>query len=210
MLQKRVWILLQMFWPPHIVWQRLRRQTKDTVHNTSHVHVDIYMYYLCKDILHNIIYIYVCLSHGCTALLWYTVLASKSETRFAHCKSWLWDSKQSDWSIVMSSWWEHHLYKQCTWWHPFSSRGIQLYQWSKFRAGHKCQYVTMGTIFTNALHRHWGWGVGALRKSDDTNFLKPNGQSSNLNIYDPLSDIPQYVGESAVPQNQASEVQLSH
>ena len=46
--------------------------------------------------------------------------------------------------------------------------------------------------------------------SDDTKFLKPDGQSSNLNIYDPLSDIPQYVGESAVPQNQASEVQLSH
>ena len=96
-----------MFWPSHIVWQRLRRQTKDTVHNTSMVHVDIYMYYLCKDILHNIIYIYVCLSHGCTALLWYTVLASKSETGFAHCKSWLWDLIQSDWSIVMSSWWDN-------------------------------------------------------------------------------------------------------
>ena len=27
-------------------------------------------------------------------------------------------------------------------------------------------------------------GVGALRESDDTNFLKPNGQSRNLNIYD--------------------------
>ena len=26
-------------------------------------------------------------------------------------------------------------------------------------------------------------GVGALRKSDDTNFLKPNGQSRNLNVY---------------------------
>ena len=26
-------------------------------------------------------------------------------------------------------------------------------------------------------------GVGALPESDDTNFLKPNGQSSNLNIY---------------------------
>ena len=26
-------------------------------------------------------------------------------------------------------------------------------------------------------------GVGALRESDDTNFLKPNGQSRNLNIY---------------------------
>ena len=26
-------------------------------------------------------------------------------------------------------------------------------------------------------------GVGALRESDDTNFLKPNGQSTNLNIY---------------------------
>ena len=25
--------------------------------------------------------------------------------------------------------------------------------------------------------------VGALRVSDDTNFLKPNGQSRNLNIY---------------------------
>ena len=27
-------------------------------------------------------------------------------------------------------------------------------------------------------------GAGALRESDDTNFLKPNGQSRNLNIYD--------------------------
>ena len=27
-------------------------------------------------------------------------------------------------------------------------------------------------------------GVGALWESDDTNFLKPNGQSRNLNIYD--------------------------
>ena len=27
-------------------------------------------------------------------------------------------------------------------------------------------------------------GVGALRESDDTNYLKPNGQSRNLNIYD--------------------------
>ena len=27
-------------------------------------------------------------------------------------------------------------------------------------------------------------GVGALRESDDTNFLKPNGRSRNLNIYD--------------------------
>ena len=26
-------------------------------------------------------------------------------------------------------------------------------------------------------------GVGALRESDVTNFLKPNGQSRNLNIY---------------------------
>ena len=26
-------------------------------------------------------------------------------------------------------------------------------------------------------------GVGALRESDDANFLKPNGQSRNLNIY---------------------------
>ena len=26
-------------------------------------------------------------------------------------------------------------------------------------------------------------GVGALRESDDTSFLKPNGQSRNLNIY---------------------------
>ena len=58
-----------MFRPPHIVWQRLRRQTKDTVHNNSMVHEDIYMYYLCKDIIHNIIYNYVCLSHGCTAWL---------------------------------------------------------------------------------------------------------------------------------------------
>ena len=27
-------------------------------------------------------------------------------------------------------------------------------------------------------------GVGALRESDDTIFLKPNGQSRNFNIYD--------------------------
>ena len=27
-------------------------------------------------------------------------------------------------------------------------------------------------------------GVGALRESDDTNFLEPNGQSRNLNVYD--------------------------
>ena len=26
-------------------------------------------------------------------------------------------------------------------------------------------------------------GVGALREADDTNFLKPNGLSRNLNIY---------------------------
>ena len=26
-------------------------------------------------------------------------------------------------------------------------------------------------------------GVGALPESDDTNFLKPNGQSRNLNVY---------------------------
>ena len=26
-------------------------------------------------------------------------------------------------------------------------------------------------------------GVGAMRESDDTNFLKPNGQSRDLNIY---------------------------
>ena len=26
-------------------------------------------------------------------------------------------------------------------------------------------------------------GVGALRESDDTNILKPNGRSRNLNIY---------------------------
>ena len=26
-------------------------------------------------------------------------------------------------------------------------------------------------------------GVGALRESDDSNFLKPNGQSRNLNVY---------------------------
>ena len=26
-------------------------------------------------------------------------------------------------------------------------------------------------------------GVGALRESDDTNFLKSNGQSTNLNVY---------------------------
>ena len=27
-------------------------------------------------------------------------------------------------------------------------------------------------------------GVGILRESDETNFLKPNGQSRNLNVYD--------------------------
>ena len=27
-------------------------------------------------------------------------------------------------------------------------------------------------------------GVGALQESDDTKFLKPNGQSRNLHIYD--------------------------
>ena len=36
-------------------------------------------------------------------------------------------------------------------------------------------------------------GVGALRDSDDTNFLKLNGQSRNLNIYgyspSPKSDL---------------------
>ena len=30
-------------------------------------------------------------------------------------------------------------------------------------------------------------GVGALRESDDTNFLKPNGQSRNLNVYGKIS-----------------------
>ena len=33
-------------------------------------------------------------------------------------------------------------------------------------------------------------GVGALQESDHTNFLKPNVQSSNLNIYDCLPPIP--------------------
>ena len=31
-------------------------------------------------------------------------------------------------------------------------------------------------------------GVGALRESDDTKFLKPNGQSRNLNVYGFESD----------------------
>ena len=35
--------------------------------------------------------------------------------------------------------------------------------------------------------QNWCWrkkgGVGALRESDYLNFLKPNGQSRNLNVY---------------------------
>ena len=31
-------------------------------------------------------------------------------------------------------------------------------------------------------------GVGALREFDDTNFLNPNGQSRNLDVY--VSNIP--------------------
>ena len=30
-------------------------------------------------------------------------------------------------------------------------------------------------------------GVGVLRESDDTNVLKPNGQSRNLNVYDNMT-----------------------
>ena len=41
-------------------------------------------------------------------------------------------------------------------------------------------------------------GVGALRESDDANFLKPNGRSRNLNVYglnqsgrkDSTADVP--------------------
>ena len=45
-------------------------------------------------------------------------------------------------------------------------------------------------------------GVGALRESDDTNFLKPNGQSRNLNIYGYiiLFDLySAYIGQYAWP-----------
>ena len=34
--------------------------------------------------------------------------------------------------------------------------------------------------------------VGALRESDDTNFLKPSGQSRNLNVYGANSTINQF------------------
>ena len=41
-------------------------------------------------------------------------------------------------------------------------------------------------------------GVDALREFDDTNFLKPNGQSRNLNIYDPnITDY--YIINRAIP-----------
>ena len=32
-------------------------------------------------------------------------------------------------------------------------------------------------------------GVGALQEPDDTNFLKPNGQSRNLHIYGTVSEL---------------------
>ena len=35
----------------------------------------------------------------------------------------------------------------------------------------------------DATQRKIEGGVGALREPDDTNFLKPNGQSRNLHIY---------------------------
>ena len=35
-------------------------------------------------------------------------------------------------------------------------------------------------------------GVGELRESDDSNFLKPNGQSRNLNIYEYNTCTAQY------------------
>ena len=33
-------------------------------------------------------------------------------------------------------------------------------------------------------------GVGALQESDDTNVLKPNGQSRNLHVYGHISTCP--------------------
>ena len=33
-------------------------------------------------------------------------------------------------------------------------------------------------------------GVGVLREPNNANFLKPNGQSRNLHIYDDSSNIP--------------------
>ena len=33
------------------------------------------------------------------------------------------------------------------------------------------------------MRRNIEGGVGALRESDDTNFLKPDGQSRNFNVY---------------------------
>ena len=35
-------------------------------------------------------------------------------------------------------------------------------------------------------------GIGALRECDDTNFVKPNGQSRNLNIYDWVKLLAKY------------------
>ena len=38
-------------------------------------------------------------------------------------------------------------------------------------------------------------GVGALRESDDTNFLKPNGQSRILNIYGNSINVTWFISE---------------
>ena len=42
-------------------------------------------------------------------------------------------------------------------------------------------------------------GVVALRESDDTNFLKPNGQSRNLNVYLWLVHLLRYEKEPLPP-----------
>ena len=43
-------------------------------------------------------------------------------------------------------------------------------------------------------------GVGALRESDETNFLKPNGQSRNLNIYDLAQGIQSWFFTGIIPK----------
>ena len=47
-------------------------------------------------------------------------------------------------------------------------------------------------------------GVGALRESDDTKFLKPNGQSKNLNVYGcAIGKLFMVFGESLLYHHQA-------
>ena len=61
----------------------------------------------------------------------------------------------------------------------FGSFSKHATDWSAGRFNKTCE---------NTVRRKVEGGVGAMLESDDTNFLKPNGQSRNLNIYDCISN----------------------